>query len=49
MNRKDFYDAIWNADYEYMTHLAPGLHSFINFNEINELQDFFAMMFGYSI
>ena len=46
---KDYFGAIWDADHDYMAHLSPGLQSFINPDDINQLHDFFAMMFAYSI
>ena len=49
MRVKDYYGAIWDADYEYMTHFSPGLQSFINPDDMDQLHDFFAMMFGYSL
>lgn len=47
--RDEYYDAVCDADYEYMAHLSPGLQSFINPDDMNELHDFFAMMFCYSL
>ena len=49
MNTMDYYGAVWDTDYNFMTHLSPGLKSFINSNDMNELHDFFAMMFCYSL
>lgn len=49
MRVEDYYGAIWDADYEYMTHFSPGLQSFINPDDMDQLHDFFAMMFSYSL
>ena len=49
MRNNNYYDAIWDIDHRHLTHLAPGLHSFINPDDMDELHDFFAMMLGFSI
>jgi hypothetical protein len=49
MNKKDYYGAIWDANHDFMSHLAPGSKSFINPENMSELHDFFAMMFSYPV